>query len=72
MLRKASQALFANEQFTLEEMHNYRMAVTEREVINGCISQNNVKDHVSKPGVNAVNIHSFIYLFIQWNVKIIK
>ena len=51
MLRKASQALFANEQFTLEEMHNYRMAVTEREVINGCISQNNVKDHVSKPGV---------------------
>ena len=46
MLRKASQALFANEQFTIDEMHNYRMAVTEREVINGCLSVDNVKDHV--------------------------
>merc|ERR1719367_482043 len=46
MLRKASQALYVNEQFTLEEMHNYRMAVTEREVINGCLSVDNVKDHV--------------------------
>ena len=48
MLRKASQALFANDQFTLSQMHNYRMAVTEREVINGCISRadNYVKDHV--------------------------
>ena len=46
MLRKASQALFANEQFTVDEMHNYRMAVTEREVINGCLSVDNVKDHV--------------------------
>ena len=27
-------------------MHNYRMAVTEREVINGCLSVDNVKDHV--------------------------
>ena len=25
-------ALFANQQFTIDEMHNYRMAVTEREV----------------------------------------
>ena len=46
MLRKASQALFANEQFTIDEMHNYRMAVTEGEVINGCLSVDNVKDHV--------------------------
>ena len=23
---------------TFEQMHNYRMAVTEREVINGCLS----------------------------------
>ena len=29
-----------------EEMHNYHMAVTEREVINGCLSVKNVKDHV--------------------------
>ncbi len=29
-----------------EEMHNYHMAVTEREVINGCLSVTNVKDHV--------------------------
>lgn len=28
------------------EMHNYHMAVTEREVINGCLSVDNVKDHV--------------------------
>ena len=27
-------------------MHHYRMAVTEREVINGCINVENVKDHV--------------------------
>ena len=27
-------------------MHNYHMAVTEREVINGCLSVDNVKDHV--------------------------
>jgi hypothetical protein len=26
-----------------EEMHNYHMAVTEREVINGCLSVKNVK-----------------------------
>ena len=26
------QALYANQQFTIDEMHNYRMAVTEREV----------------------------------------
>ena len=46
MLRKASQALHASDEFTLEEMHHYRMAVTEREVINGCLSVDNVKDHV--------------------------
>ncbi len=27
-------------------MHNYRMAVTEREVINGVLTVDNVKDHV--------------------------
>ena len=32
MLRKAAKALFANDKFTEAEMHNYRMAVTEREV----------------------------------------
>ena len=38
---------------TFEQMHNYRMAVTEREVINGCLSVgpkhkycNNVKVHI--------------------------
>ena len=62
MLRKAAKALFAvsiqqilvlicrlqNDKFNEEEMHNYRMAVTEREVRNGCISMpdNYVKDHV--------------------------
>jgi hypothetical protein len=30
-----------------EEMHNYHMAVTEREVINGCLSiETDVKDHI--------------------------
>jgi hypothetical protein len=48
MLRKAAKALFANDKFTESEMHNYRMAVTEREVQNGCITMpdNYVKDHV--------------------------
>ena len=42
------QALHANDKFTEEEMPNYRMAVTEREVRNGCITMpdNYVKDHV--------------------------
>ena len=42
------QALYQNDKFTEEEMHNYRMAVTEREVRNGCISMPDdyVKDHV--------------------------
>jgi len=31
---------------THTEMHNYHMAVTEREVINGCLTVENVKDHV--------------------------
>ena len=40
--------MYANEKFTEVEMHNYRMAVTEREVQNGCITMpdNYVKDHV--------------------------
>ena len=46
MLRKASQALHANGDFTFDQMHHYRMAVTEREVINGCLNVENVKDHV--------------------------
>ena len=32
MLTRIVQALYANQQFTIDEMHNYRMAVTEREV----------------------------------------
>ena len=42
------QALYQNDKFTEEEMHNYRMAVTEREVRNGCITMPDdyVKDHV--------------------------
>ena len=32
LLRKGANALYQNNKFTEEEMHNYRMAVTEREV----------------------------------------
>lgn len=48
MLRKAARALYQNDKFNEEEMHNYRMAVTEREVRNGCITMPDeyVKDHV--------------------------
>ena len=49
MLRKASHALYLNGKMTHEQMHNYRMAVTEREVINGCLSMEDgpyLKDHV--------------------------
>ena len=38
MLRKASNTLYVNGKMTFDQMHNYRMAVTEREVINGCLS----------------------------------
>ena len=43
MLRKASHTLYVNGKMNHEEMHNYHMAVTEREVINGCLSVENVK-----------------------------
>ena len=47
MLRKASHTLYVNGKMTFDEMHNYRMAVTEREVINGCLSiEKDVKDHI--------------------------
>ena len=47
MLRKASHALYVSGKMTHEQMHNYRMAVTEREVINGCLSiEKEVKDHI--------------------------
>ena len=47
MLRKASNTLYVNGKFTFDQMHNYRMAVTEREVINGCLSiKTDVKDHI--------------------------
>ena len=46
MLRKASHTLYVNGKMNFEEMHNYHMAVTEREVINGCLSVENVKDHI--------------------------
>ena len=47
MLRKASYTLYMNGKFTFDQMHNYRMAVTEREVINGCLSiEKDVKDHI--------------------------
>ena len=47
MLRKASNTLYVNGKMTHEQMHNYRMAVTEREVINGCLSiTKDLKDHV--------------------------
>ena len=46
MLRKASHTLYVNGKMTHEEMHNYQMAVTEREVINGCLSiQKDVKGY---------------------------
>ena len=47
MLRKASHTLYVNGKMNFEQMHNYRMAVTEREVINGCLSiEKDVKDHI--------------------------
>ena len=47
MLRKAAHTLYVNNKMTHEEMHNYHMAVTEREVINGCLSiEKDLKDHI--------------------------
>ena len=47
LLRKASHTLYINGKFSHEEMHNYHMAVTEREVINGCLSiEKELRDHV--------------------------
>ena len=46
IFRKASHTLYVNGKMSFEEMHNYHMAVTEREVINGCLNVKKVKDHV--------------------------
>ena len=47
MLRKASHTLYLNNQMTFDEMHSFRMAVTERENINGILSvEKDVRDHI--------------------------
>ena len=55
-------------------MHHYRMAVTEREVINGCINVENVKDHVilytrSLKIISVITIH-FLILRILKNINL--
>ena len=59
------QALYANQQFTIDEMHNYRMAVTEREVASigsrfvsqkdlTCITNSNhITSHISRLSTGA-------------------
>jgi hypothetical protein len=58
MLRKASHTLYVNGKMDHDEMHNYHMAVTEREVINGCLSVRNVK--VCQIFVSVVITHYFV------------
>ncbi|KAH8361900.1 hypothetical protein KR200_007131 [Drosophila serrata] len=45
LLRKAAASLGASNKMTKDEVHNYFMSVTEREVINGILSVKNTKNH---------------------------
>ncbi|KAK2159955.1 hypothetical protein LSH36_143g06023 [Paralvinella palmiformis] len=45
MLRKGAQILFLNRKLDREQMHNYFMSVTEREIRHGIINVDNTKDH---------------------------
>lgn len=45
LFRKASSSLYEQGKMTHEEMHNYFMSVTEREVINGVLNVKNTKNH---------------------------
>ena len=56
MLRKASNTLYVNGKFDFDQMHNYRMAVTEREVINGCLSIKKAKLQIPSTITNKVLI----------------
>ena len=46
MLRLAARTLHSNGVFNDQQLHNYLMSVTEREVRLGCLNVKNVKDHV--------------------------
>ena len=61
MLRKASHTLYLNVKTSHEEMHNYHMAVTERELINGCLSiEEDMRDHVIiyTRNINNINLQN--------------
>ncbi|XP_043227949.1 NACHT and WD repeat domain-containing protein 2-like isoform X1 [Amphibalanus amphitrite] len=45
LFRKAAQTLYSTNKIDHEAMHNYFMAVTEREVIRGILSVKNTKNH---------------------------
>lgn len=45
LFRKATASLFAANKLDKEQMHNYFMSVTEREVINGILNVKNTKNH---------------------------
>ncbi|KAI6228770.1 hypothetical protein M3Y99_01185600 [Aphelenchoides fujianensis] len=45
LLRKGAKICFDRQKFTQEQMHNYFMSVTEREVIHGILQANNPNEH---------------------------
>lgn len=45
MLRKGAKICFDKAHFTYDQMHNYYMSVTEREVINGILNAENANEH---------------------------
>ena len=60
MLRKASNTLYVNGKFDFNQMHNYRMAVTEREVINGCLSIKKAKLYIPSTTYRLDTIQDFL------------
>ncbi|XP_070184794.1 NACHT domain- and WD repeat-containing protein 1-like, partial [Littorina saxatilis] len=45
ILRKAAQVLFLGRKLTRDQVHNYFMSVTEREVERGCLKAKNTEEH---------------------------
>ncbi|XP_069111532.1 NACHT and WD repeat domain-containing protein 2-like [Argopecten irradians] len=63
IMRKAAQVLFITKKLDREQMHNYFMSVTEREVERGILKANNVQDHCLAYVREIANINPTMYRF---------
>ncbi|XP_060597437.1 NACHT and WD repeat domain-containing protein 2-like [Ruditapes philippinarum] len=71
ILRKAAQVLFIAKKFDREQMHNYFMSVTEREITRGILKAKNVKDHCLAYVREIENINITLLRFAEKFIKFV-